>query len=79
MKVGKAFLRRLYDLTIGASKPYHNISLSSSAKEDLKMMVTFLREFNGKSIIYGPSITETNSINMYTDASRAGFGGTYGS
>ncbi len=55
VKVGKAFLRHLYDLTIGVSKLYHKIRLNSSAKEDLKMWVTFLREFNGKSIIYEPS------------------------
>ncbi len=79
VKVGKAFLRCLYDLTIGVSKLYHKIRLNSIAKEDLKMWVTFLREFNGKSIIYEPSITESNSINMYTDASHAGFEGTYGS
>ncbi len=78
MKVGKAFLRHFDDLTIRVSTPYHKIRLNSSAKEDLKMWVTFLREFNGKSIIYEPSITELNSINMYTDASRAGLGDTYG-
>ncbi len=37
VSVGKAFLHRMHDLTIGISKPYYGIRLNNRAKEDLRM------------------------------------------
>ncbi len=42
------------------------------------MWLKFLGSFNGKSIFYKQTITDSNSNNLYSDPSRKGFGGTYG-
>ena len=46
---GRAFLRRLIDLTKGVSKPHYRIRISRGAKLDLDMWLKFLRDFNGRS------------------------------
>lgn len=38
---GRAFLRRLIDLTIGTQKPHHHIRLSKRAKLDLLVWLRF--------------------------------------
>lgn len=46
---GRAFLRRLINLTIGVSKPYHKIRLNKQARLDLKAWAEFIDNFNGRS------------------------------
>lgn len=46
---GRAFLRRLIDLTVGIQSPHHLIRLSKDVKEDLKVWLSFLSNFNGRS------------------------------
>ena len=47
---GRAFLRRLIDLTIGVKTAHHRIRLTSQEKEDLRVWLEFLNKyFNGKS------------------------------
>jgi len=43
------------------------------------MWLTFLQSYNGITIIRQPSITTSNALNLYTDASDLGYGGCYGS
>lgn len=50
---GRAFLRRLIDLTIGYKAPHHYVRLTCTVKDDLKVWVNFLHNFNGKSFFYG--------------------------
>ena len=45
---GRAFLRRLIDMTMGVQKPYHHIRLTRQAKYDLKVWQDFLEHFNGR-------------------------------
>ena len=78
IKVGRPFLRRLYDLTYHVAKPFYMVRISKEAKEDLRMWLDFLRGYNGKTILYQPSIAESNAINLFSDASGLGFGGMYG-
>lgn len=47
---GRAFLRRLIDLTIGVTNPSHHINLTRSVRLDFKMWSTFLSQFNHKCI-----------------------------
>ena len=49
IKPGRAFLRRLIDLTVGIRSPHHLIRLTKEVKEDLKVWLSFLAEFNGRS------------------------------
>ena len=44
---GRAFLRRLIDLTQGIQNPQHFIRLRQAVKEDLKIWRTFLSSFYG--------------------------------
>ena len=46
---GRAFLRRLIDLTIGGRRPHHRIRLTKETKHDMEVWLKFLREFNGRS------------------------------
>lgn len=46
---GSSFLRRLYDLTIGFTRPYHHRHRNSEARADLKAWSIFLNCFNSKS------------------------------
>lgn len=43
---GRPFLRRLYDLTIGLTRPYHHRHLNSEAQADLKAWSILLNSFN---------------------------------
>jgi hypothetical protein len=44
---GRAFLRRLIDLTHSVRFSHHLIKLNSEAKEDLNVWLSFLSTFNG--------------------------------
>ena len=46
---GRAFLRRLIDLTIGIRFPYHFIRLTKEVKLDLQLWQSFLTNFNGRT------------------------------
>lgn len=46
---GRAFLRRLINLTIGIKNPPHHVRLTLQAKADLQAWLLFLQQFNGKS------------------------------
>ena len=66
---GRAFLRRLIDLTIGLRRPFQKIKLTKGAKMDLNMWQTFLVNFNGRALIPDQFWCEDNDIQLYTDAS----------
>ena len=67
---GRAFLRRLHDLTIGVSKPFHFIRLNAQTKLDLKMWLSFMQHYNGRTLIsYKPS-HDSSTLYLYSDASK---------
>ena len=76
---GRAFLRRMYDLTKGINKPFHYVRLSKQVKQDLNMWYHFLKFYNGVTIIRKPDLSDSSYLHMYSDASKMGFGATYGS
>jgi hypothetical protein len=47
---GRAFLRRLIDLTLNVSNPFHRIRLNSEARVDISTWKIFIETFNGKSV-----------------------------
>ena len=75
---GRPFLRRLYDLTKGVTKPFHHIRLTHGTKHDLKMWENFLIHYNGKSFIHDSITVTSETIHLYTDASMTAFAGTFG-
>lgn len=77
---GRAFSRRLIDLTVGIQCPHHLIRLSKDVKEDLKIWQSFLAKFNGRSFFLEETWYSSTKLDLYTDASGAvGFGAIFGS
>lgn len=75
---GRAFLRRIIDLTKDIQKPYHKRRLTKSAKADLTTWSLFIESFNGKGLIQSPQLETSISLHMYTYASNMGFGAFVG-
>ena len=76
---GRAFLRRLIDLTKGVSHPDHWIRLNQEARKDINAWRTFLVHFNGKTMCLPNNWISSNSVNLHTDASGFGYAAVYGS
>lgn len=76
---GRPFLRRLHDLTVQARKPFHFIRLTNDTKQDLTTWIHFLQSFNGVTMIKPIHTSDSRSLHMHADASKWGFGATYGS
>ena len=75
---GRPFLRRLYDLTKGAVNPCKKISIDDDAKSDLKIWLSFLNNYNGRSIIYKKPVHESDDLHFFSDSSKTAFGGQFG-
>ena len=77
---GRAFLRRLIDLTIGVKAAHHRIRMTAKVKDDLNVWLTFLHNFNGKSFFLDDHWTNSDKLQLYTDsAGSLGFGAVLGS
>ena len=75
---GRAFLRRLIDLTKGVKFPHHFIRLNKSSKADLGLWQSFLDDFNGRSFFLNDAWHDSLSLNLYTDAAGSlGYGGIF--
>ena len=61
---GRAFLWRLIDLTHGITKAHHFIRLCHEVKEDLRVWLSFLSSFNGKSFFVNEVWCK---LNLFTD------------
>ena len=76
---GRAFLRRLINLTIGVKKAYHHIRLSQEVKKDLSVWLNFLHSFNGKSLFRDEMFLNPGVCHLFTDAAKEwGFGAILG-
>ena len=65
---GRAFLRRLNDLTIGFFKPHHHIRLTNEAKRDLTVWRSFLAHFNGVSFSHSEKWVSNSYLKLHTDS-----------
>ena len=74
---GRPFLRRLYDLTMQASKPFHKIAITTQVKADLQMWDKFLSKYNGVSLITPHYLADSQTLHLYSDASKSGYGVTF--
>lgn len=76
---GRAFLRRMIDLTIGVTHPQHRIRLTRAVKLDMQTWLTFLEEFNGSSFFLNEEWSDSHMLQLYTDAAGSlGFGALFG-
>ncbi len=74
---GRAFLRRLFDLTKGVTRPSHYIRLNQQSRADLKAWKIFLQSFNGKVLILPSAITTSDLLALKTDASGVACAAVY--
>ena len=76
---GRAFLRRLTDLTKKVSCPSHRITLNKESRRDIVAWQTFIRHFNGKQLLLSQRWVTDTSLHLFTDASGTlGFGAVFG-
>ena len=68
VRPGRAFLGRLIDLTLGIRSPEHKIRLNKEVKEDLKLWLSFLCHFNGRSFFLEEHWLSSTKLNLFTDA-----------
>lgn len=57
---GRAFLRRLIDLTIGIKMEYYRIRMTKQVKKDLEVWFSFLKNFN-RSCMFLPDMWVSSS------------------
>ena len=77
---GRAFLRRLIDLTHGIRLSHHFIKLNRESKEDLNVWLTFLANYNGQSFFIDKRWANSQQLSLFTDAAGGvGFGAIFGS
>ncbi|KAK3086988.1 hypothetical protein FSP39_000072 [Pinctada imbricata] len=74
---GRAFLRRIIDLTIGLAKLHFFRRITTDAKDDLRAWALFIENFNGKGLILEDKWKSSETLNLYTDASNLGFGAVF--
>ena len=76
---GRAFLRRLIDLTKGVSSKHFHIRLTREARRDIDAFLVFLQNFNGVSMLLSDVWLSTDKLRLYTDsAMSAGYAAVYG-
>ena len=75
---GRAFLRRLIDLTKGITKQHHYIRLTKKSRADLEMCYFFIKNFNGKILLLNQIWQSSEKLHLYTDAAGSiGYGAVY--
>ena len=75
---GRAFLRRLINLSIGLSRPFQHVRISSEANKDLQRWLYFLRKLNGKKLFSYGQWTDIHCAHRFTDASGSlGYGAIF--
>ena len=75
----RAFSRRLYNLSIGLSRPYHHKKITNQVKLDLRVWRTFLLSYNRKTFFLDYHFLSQDLLQLFTDSSTTiGFGGFMG-
>lgn len=75
---GRAFLRRLINLTIGVTEPFYHIRLTREVKDDLSMWEKFLTQFNGCNFFIQDQFLTNDTLQLHTDAaSTLGYGALF--
>ena len=76
---GRAFLRRLVDLTKGVRLPHHRIRITEACRRDLQVWLQFLRDFNGRTFFLDEPWQVSPPLKLYTDAAASkGYGALFG-
>ena len=77
---GRSFVSYLLKLAASVKELHHFVHLNASCRDDLKMWLLFLEQWNGVSLFYEKGITTNHDIHLYTGvACTGGFGVVCGS
>ena len=66
---GRAFLRRIIDLTRGVHSKNHRVRLTREARLDLKAWLAFLDEFNGRVLVLPELFQNSKTLKLFSDSS----------
>ena len=78
--LGRPFLRRMFNLCRGVRRPYHRVSITKEARLDLQEWLTFLSNFNGRSLLERRRWLSDAGLLLETDAAGSvGLGAICGS
>ena len=70
---GRAFLQRLYALTVGIKKPYHFVRINFQVKQALIRWLHFMESYNRVTLYKTEILPE--AVNFHTDAAKSlGYG-----
>jgi hypothetical protein len=75
----RPFLRRLIDKIHTVRRPYHYIKITNDMVCDLQTWLYFLANYNGITYFRSLKILPDTHLNMLSDASKQGYGATFGS
>ena len=76
---GRAFLRRLFDLTKGVRRPHHRLRLTKACRKDISVWLNFLENFNGRTFFLDEQWLSHAPLKLYTDAAGSkGYGAIFG-
>ncbi len=75
---GRPFISHLLTLATSVSGLEQIVSLNQPCRADLKLWITFLRNWNGITFFYDDFLSQPCDISLFTDAAPStGFGGFY--
>ena len=74
---GRVYLGRLFRIFKGAANK-KIIKLDKNAKKDLNMWLAFMENYNGTTFFRNLQILHGTTINLQADASKKGYGATFG-
>lgn len=76
---GRAFLRRIIDLTKGLQRPHHRIRLTKQTKQDMLVWLHFLDNYNGRTFFINEKWEANPTLELFTDAAGSkGYGAIFG-
>lgn len=73
--IGRSFVSHMIELSTKVKQLHHHITIDHECREELRMWVSFLKDWNGVSIFLEPTVTDAFDLELFTDSSGTlGFG-----
>lgn len=69
--LGRPFLRRIFDLCRGVSRPHHRVTITRESRLDMRAWLLFLEQFPGRSILSHRRWLLDPGLILETDASSS--------
>lgn len=78
VQTGRTFLRRLIDTVCTGRNHVTRIHLDSEFQKDITWWSTFIDHWNGRSMFYDEAWTDSDTLQLSTDATHIGYGASFG-